>query len=74
MERSVDDPTSWVGAYGAIMKEKWDVIEDGFLDCPVVTLTNPGKGAYAWFLYKDPYLGLQSSSFISSFFNTALPS
>ncbi len=67
MSRPLSDPTSWIGAYSAIMKEKWDVITDGFADCPVLTLTNSGKGAYAFFLYKAPYLGLQNS-FISSFF------
>merc|ERR1712048_36746 len=25
MSRPLDDPTSWVGAYSQIMKEKWDV-------------------------------------------------
>lgn len=49
------------------MKEKWDVIEEGFANCPVLTLTNPGKGAYAFFVYKAPYLSIQDS-FISSFF------
>merc|ERR1711862_470314 len=48
-------------------KEKWAVVTDAFKDCPVLTLTNSGKGAYAFFLYKEPYLGLQDS-FISSFF------
>jgi len=67
MSRPVDDPTSWVGAYGQIMKEKWDVLTEGFADCPVLSLTNSGKGAYAFFLYKEPYLGLQDS-FVSSFF------
>jgi len=67
MSKPLDDPTSWVGAYSDIMKEKWDIVNDGFKDCPVLSLTNYGKGAYAFFLYKDPYLGLQDS-FISSFF------
>lgn len=49
------------------MKEKWDVINEAFADCPVLTLTNYGKGAYAFFLYKAPYLGIQDN-FISSFF------
>ena len=67
MSKPISDPTSWIGAYSTIMKEKWDVVTDGFKDCPVLTLTNSGKGAYAFFLYKAPYLGLQSS-LISSFF------
>jgi hypothetical protein len=65
--RALDDPTSWIGAYSGIMKEKWDVMTDAFANCPVLSLTNKGKGAYAWFLYKEPYLGLQDS-FVSSFF------
>jgi len=67
MSKPLSDPTSWIGAYSSIMKEKWDVITDAFADCPAVTLTNSGKGAYAFFLYKEPYLGLQTS-FVSSFF------
>jgi len=67
MSKPLIDPTSWIGAYSTIMKEKWDVVADGFADCPVLTLTNKGKGAYAFFLYKAPYLGLQDSM-ISSFF------
>lgn len=67
MSKPLSDPTSWIGAYSSIMKEKWDVITDAFADCPVVTLTNSGKGAYAFFLYKEPYLGFQTS-FVSSFF------
>ena len=54
-----------------IMKEKWDAVTEGFADCPVLELTNSGKGAYAFFLYKEPYLGLQTS-FVSSFFLSVL--
>ncbi len=71
MSKPMDDKTSWVGAYSEIMKEKWDVISDAFMDCPVLELTNKGKGAYAFFIYKKPYTGLQSST-ISSFFLNVL--
>jgi len=71
MSRPLSDPTSWVGAYSGIMKEKWDAVTEGFADCPVLELTNSRKGAYAFFLYKEPYLGLQTS-FISSFFLNVL--
>jgi hypothetical protein len=54
-----------------ILDEKWNYIIDGFKNCPVVQLTNPKAGAYAFFLYKSPYLGLQTS-FISSFFQDVL--
>lgn len=67
MSRPVDDPTSWVGAYSEIMKEKWELITEGFADCPVVELTNSMAGAYAFFVYKDPYLGLQSGTYTSFF-------
>ena len=67
MSRPVDDPTSWVGAYSQIMQEKWEVITDAFEDCPVLELTNSMAGAYAFFVYKDPYLGLQSGSYPSFF-------
>jgi hypothetical protein len=65
--RALTDPTSWVGAYSEIMKEKWDVVADAFDNCPILSLTNKGKGAYAFFIYKEPYLDLQDS-FVSSFF------
>lgn len=57
MEKPLSDPTSWVSAYSALMKEKWDAIIDGFKDCPVVEITNPHEGAYAYFRFKDPYHG-----------------
>jgi hypothetical protein len=71
MSKPVDDPTSWIGAYSDIMKEKWDVITDAFADGPVVELTNSLSGAYAFFKYKDPYLGMQDN-FVSSFFMDVL--
>jgi hypothetical protein len=67
MAKPVSDPTSWIGAYSAIMKDKWDDVIEGFANCPVVEITNNYAGAYVWFKYKAPYLGLQTS-FISSFF------
>ena len=67
MSRPVDDPTSWVGAYTEIMKDKWEVITEAFKDCPVLELTNSLAGAYAFFVYKDPYLGLQSGTYPSFF-------
>ena len=30
MAKPMTDPTSWVGAYSELMKEKWDYIIDGF--------------------------------------------
>ena len=67
MSRPVDDPTSWVGAYNKIMKEKWEIITEAFEDCPVLELTNSMAGAYAFFVYKEPYLGLQSGTYTSFF-------
>jgi len=61
MSKPLSDPTSWIGAYSEIMKEKWDLVIDGFKDCPVLELTNDYAGAYAFFQYKDPYLGTQRS-------------
>lgn len=73
MSKAVDDPTSWIGAYSAIMKEKWDVIEEAFMDCPMITLTNPGQGAYSFFIMNEGYLGLSSTStHISSFMQDVL--
>lgn len=71
MSKPIDDPTSWIGAYTDIMNEKWEVIIEAFADCPVLELTNSKAGAYAFFIYKDPYLGLQDS-FVSSFFMDVL--
>merc|ERR1712151_231703 len=78
MSKPVDDPTSWVGAYSSIMKEKWKAVVDGFKDCPVIEVTNPYAGAYAFFMYKEPYLGLNGpddpevSKTYSSFFHNVL--
>lgn len=71
MSKPLDDPTSWIGAYSQIMDEKWNLIIDAFEDCPVLTLSNPKAGAYAFFVYKEPYLGLQDS-FLSTFFRDVL--
>mmetsp|Transcript_4224 Transcript_4224/g.8072 ORF Transcript_4224/g.8072 Transcript_4224/m.8072 type:complete len:330 (-) Transcript_4224:166-1155(-) len=68
MSRELDDPTSWVGAYGEIMKEKWDAMIDGFAGCPMIEITNPQSGAYAWLKMKEPYLGVQTSSSSPTFF------
>ena len=67
MSKPISDPTSWIGAYSQIMEEKWSLIIDAFEDCPVTTVSNPRAGAYAWFVYKEPYLGIQDG-FVSSFF------
>jgi hypothetical protein len=73
MSKPVDDPTSWIGAYSSIMKEKWDAIEEAFMDCPMITLTNPGQGAYSFFMMNEGYLGLSSTStHLSSFFQDVL--
>ena len=49
MSKPLDDPTSWIGAYTSIIKEKWDAIVDGFSDCPIVQPSNDYSGAYVWF-------------------------
>jgi hypothetical protein len=73
MSKPVDDPTSWVGAYSALMKEKWDAIEEAFMDCPMLTLTNAGQGAYSFFIMNEGYRGLSSTStHLSSFFQDVL--
>jgi hypothetical protein len=69
--RPLDDPTSWVGAYSEIMDEKWNFVIDGFANCPVATVSNPKAGAYAWFVYQEPYLGIQNG-FVSSWFRDVL--
>merc|ERR1712071_492845 len=71
MSKPYSDPTSWIGAYSELMKEKWEIVEDGFKDCPVVELTNKDFGVYGFFLYKEPYLGIQDSM-LSSFFMDVL--
>jgi len=71
MEKPYTDPTSWIGAYSELMDEKWQIVSEGFADCPVLKLTNEYSGAYGWFMYKEPYLGIQYS-FLSSFFMDVL--
>ena len=47
MAKPASDPTSWIGAYNGIMKEKWDAVNEGFAGCgDYVELTNYKKGAY----------------------------
>merc|ERR1719440_189601 len=71
MAKPLSDPTSWLGAYSQLIEEKWDFIIDGFADCPVLEVTNPYMGAYVWFKYKAPYLGIQDS-WLSSFMGECL--
>lgn len=69
--RELSDPTSWIGAYSEIMEEKWALIIDGFEGCPVTQVSNPRAGAYVWFVFQEPYLGLQEG-FIASWFRDVL--
>lgn len=71
MSKPLEDPTSWFGAYSEIMDEKWKLMEDAFANCPVLELTNPKAGAYAFFVYKPEYTGIQDS-FVTSFFMDVL--
>lgn len=71
MSKPISDPTSWIGAYIDIMEEKWALVIDGFANCPVLDVSNPRAGAYAFFVYKAPYLGIQDG-FVSSFFRDVL--
>merc|ERR1711998_777925 len=70
MEKPLSDPKSWVTAYSGLMKEKWEAIIDGFKDCPVVEITNPHEGAYAYFKFKDPYHGAANKA--ANWFGKAL--
>jgi hypothetical protein len=73
MSRSLDDQTSWIGAYSEIMDEKWTSVIEGFYDCPAVTLTNPKSGAYAFFRINEAYVGIQSpDDLYGSFFKDVL--
>lgn len=71
MSKPVDDPTSWIGAYSEIMDEKWSLIIDAFAGCPVAQVSNPKAGAYVWFVFQAPYLGIQDG-FIASWFREVL--
>mmetsp|Transcript_83514 Transcript_83514/g.233024 ORF Transcript_83514/g.233024 Transcript_83514/m.233024 type:complete len:780 (+) Transcript_83514:59-2398(+) len=72
MAKPYTEPTSWIGAYTGLMREKWEIIADGFRDCPVVELTNgPLTGAYGWFKKKKAYRGL-NSGWMDSFFLLSL--
>lgn len=72
MSKPYTDPTSWIGAYGEILKEKYDYLIEGFEDCPPVLLSNPYSGAYAWFVLQEPYLGIQEGDSSPSFFRNVL--
>eukprot|EP00934_Nitzschia_sp_Nitz4_P000700 Nitzschia sp. Nitz4//scaffold21_size171442//127911//130441//NITZ4_002182-RA/size171442-augustus-gene-0.207-mRNA-1//-1//CDS//3329542474//700//frame0 len=71
MSKPLDDPTSWISAYASLIKEKWDFIIDGFEGCPVTSVSNPYSGAYVWFVFLDPYVGVQDGS-TPSFFSDVL--
>lgn len=66
------DPTSWIGAYAILLEEKYDFIIAGFENCPVMTLSNPYSGAYAWFVMNPDYLGIQEGNSSPSFFRNVL--
>jgi hypothetical protein len=61
MAKPWEDPTSWIGAYTSLVKEKWDYILEAFADCPVIQPTNPYSGAYVWFYMQPKYLGLSGT-------------
>jgi hypothetical protein len=71
MSKPMNDTTSWIGAYTEVMEEKWSLMIDAFEDCPVAMLSNPRAGAYGWFIFQEPYLGLQDG-FVASFFRDVL--
>ena len=71
MSKPLNDTSSWIGAYSSIIKEKWDYILEAFADCPVIQPTNPYSGAYVWFAYQPPYLGLSGTG-VPSFFRDVL--
>lgn len=73
MSKPLDDPTSWIGAYSSLMKEKWDAVNEAFEGCPMITLTNYGQGAYSFFIMNEGYRGLSSTeTHLSSFFQDVL--
>jgi hypothetical protein len=57
MAKPYSDPKSWVGAYSALMAEKWTILVEAFKDCPVMELINgPDRtGAYLWLKKKPGY-------------------
>ena len=67
MAKPYTDPTSWIGAYTSIVKEKWEYVIEGFADCPVVELMNDYKGGYAWFKKTPDYIG-HEDGFVTSLF------
>ena len=72
MSKPYTDPTSWIGAYSQLIKEKYDYLVDGFADCPVMQLSNPYSGAYSWFVMQPEYLGIQQGDSSPSFFRNVL--
>jgi len=56
MAKPYTDPTSWIGAYTGLLKEKWDVMMGAMKDCPVLEVTNgPLTGAYMWLKKKGDF-------------------
>ena len=72
MSRPLSDPTSLLGAYSTIIKEKWEYIIDGFQSCPFIEITNPHAGAYVFFKMIGKNIGKESPSSMSSFFEEVL--
>ena len=72
MEKPYTDPTSWIGAYVEIQKEKWEAVLNGFEGCPYLEITNPYSGAYAWIKYKDGYEDLHDGLSTPAFFEMTL--
>jgi len=72
MAKPYTDKTSWIGAYSALMLEKWDAINEGFKGCPAVELTNYKTTAYGFFKYKAPHINGRKDYKYNSFFEHCL--
>jgi hypothetical protein len=71
MAKPYTDPTSWIGAYTGLMKDKWDYVIEGFANCPPIEILNDYAGAYVWLKKKPDYMGLETG-FITTLFEETL--
>jgi hypothetical protein len=72
MAKPISDPTSWIGAYNGLMKDKWDIMFDALAGCPYIEITNgPLTGAYVWMKKKGEYKGL-NKGWLDSFFGETM--
>jgi len=68
MAKPYSEPDSWIGAYVGLIHEKWTYLIDGFSGCSdFISITNPYRGAYGWFMLHGAALGKEDGMLSSLF-------